>query len=120
MADRSYGHFTQQAYTLQPRRSRVAGFGQWVLSCAVCLALGAAAAIGYARAPVLPSATTACAAAPEDDKAEQELTRTRLALQQEVAARGAVQEAADASAAEVRRLNEELRFLRSQGQPPRR
>ena len=46
MADRNYGHFTQQAYTLQPRRSRVAGFGQWVLSCAVCLALGAAAAIG--------------------------------------------------------------------------
>ncbi|MBS0340386.1 MAG: hypothetical protein JSS56_07645 [Proteobacteria bacterium] len=120
MADHSFGHLTQHAYTLQPRRSRIAGVGRWALTCAACLALGAAAAIGYARAPAaLPSAP--CTAVPQDDKAEQELTRARLALQQEVAARTAVQETADASATEVRRLNEELRFLRSQTQQqPRR
>ena len=120
MAERSFGHHTQNAYTLQPRRSRIAGFGRWVMACAACLALGAAAAfgMGYARAPGL--ACVPGTAAQQDEPAQLELTRTRLALQQEVAAGPAVQETADASAAEVRRLNEELRFLRSQAQQPRR
>ena len=120
MADRSFGHLTQNAYSLKPHRSRVAGLGRWLAICSTCLALGAAAAIGsgHARAPDL--SCVPCAAAQQEEQAQLELTRTRLALQQEVAARTAVQEAADASAAEVRRLSEGLRFLRSQTQPPRR
>ena len=118
MADRGFVHLTQKAYTLRPRRSPVASFGKWMAACAACLALGAAAAVGYTRAQSVPCAP--CAAAAQGDGIQLELTRTRLALQQEAAARSAVQETADASAAEVRRLNEELRFLRSQAQPPRR
>jgi len=48
-----------------------------------------------------------------------ELERTRLALAQESTARAAVQKTADASAAEVRRLNTELLFLRGQSQKRR-
>ena len=48
-----------------------------------------------------------------------ELERTRLALAQESTARAAVQKAADASAAEVGRLNTELLFLRGQSQKRR-
>lgn len=118
MADRSFGHLTQTAYTLRPRRSRIANFGRWVTACSACLALGAVAAIGYTRQQHLPCAP--CTAGPQDDSVRLELTRTRLALEQEMAARAAVQEAADASATEARRLSEELRFLRSQAQPPRR
>lgn len=87
------------------------------MACVACLALGAAAAIGYLQQPVLP---TPCLSEPTaDDSVRLELTRTRLALEQEAAARAAVQQTADASAAEARRLNEELRFLRSQA-PKRR
>ncbi|MBS0450290.1 MAG: hypothetical protein JSS14_03180 [Proteobacteria bacterium] len=118
MAERSFDHLTRGAYAPQPRRSRIAGLGRWMVCCAACLALGAAAAIGYARAP--GPACVPCTTAPQDDQAQLELTRTRLALQQEVAARTAVQETADASAAEVRRLSEELRFLRGQTPQPRR
>ena len=121
MVDRSFGHLTQNTYAPQARRSRIAAFGRWVMACAACLALGAAAAIAYTeqhqRLPCAP-----CAAAPSaDDGVRLELTRTRLALEQEAAARAAVQQTADASAAEARRLSEELRFLRGQvQQPPRR
>ena len=120
MADRGFGHLTQNAYQLRPRRSRIASFARWCVTCAACLALGAAAATGagHAPAPALPCAPATTLQ--QDDATQLELTRTRLALQQEVAARTAVQETADASAAEVRRLNEELRFLRGQTQPPRR
>ena len=83
-----------------------------------CLALGAAAAIEYTRQQHLQCAP--CTEGQQDDSVRLELARTRLALQQEVAARAAVQEAADASATEARRLSEELRFLRSQAQQPRR
>ena len=49
------------------------------------------------------------------------LTRARLALAQESAARAAVQKAADGAAAEVTRINAELQFLRghSRGLPRR-
>ena len=119
MADRSFGRLTQHAYELQPHRSRIAGFGRWVIVCAACLALGAAAAIGYTQHQQ-QLLCTPCVAEPTDDSVRLELTRTRLALEQEAAARAAVQETADASAAEARRLSEELRFLRSQAQLPRR
>lgn len=120
MAERGFGHLTQNAYQLRPRRSRIAGVARWGVTCAACLALGAAAAIGAGHAPAPGSPCAPAVAAQQDDEVQLELTRTRLALQQEAAARTAVQETADASAAEVRRLNEELRFLRSQAQPPRR
>ena len=125
MADQGFGHLTQHAYTLQPRRSRTAGFGKRLLICAACVALGAAAAIGYMRQPGMPGLSILpcgpCAAAvQQDDSTQLQLTRARLALEQEVAARTAVQATADASATEVRRLNEELRYLRSQAQQQRR
>lgn len=119
MADRSFGHLTQSAYTLRPRRSSISNFARWVTACLACLALGVVVAIGYTRQQHLPCAPCT-AGQQQDDSVRLELTRTRLALEQEMAARAAVQEAADASATEARRLSEELRFLRSQAQPPRR
>ena len=87
------------------------------MACMACLALGAAAAIGYVQQHrLLP---TPCLSEPSNDGVRLELTRTRLALEQEAAARAAVQQNADASAAEARRLSEELRFLRSQLQQRR-
>jgi hypothetical protein len=122
MADRSFGHLTRQAYAPLPRRSRSAAFGKRVLACAACLALGGAAAIGYMQHQQQQHLACApCATTPSDDSIRLELTRARLALEQEAAARAAVQQTADAAAAESRRLSEELRFLRSQlQQPPRR
>ena len=121
MADRPVfprlGHLTQRTYAPQPRRSGVASFGRWALACMACLALGAAAAIGYVQHGMLLPTPFACA--PSDDGVRSELTRTRLALEQEAAARAAVQQSADASAAEARRLSEELRFLRGQVQQRR-
>ena len=87
------------------------------MACMACLALGAAAADGYVQEHrVLPAP---CFTAPSDEGIRLELTRTRLALEQEAAARSAVQQTADASAAEARRLSEELRFLRSHVQQRR-
>lgn len=119
MVDRSFDRLTQHAYELQPLRSRIASFGKWVFACAACLVLGAAAAIGYTQQQQRLSCAP-CVVEPSDDSVRLELTRARLALEQETAARAAVQETADASAAEARRLSEELRFLRSQAQQPRR
>ena len=115
---RDAGSLTQRAYTLQPVRSRTARVAIWagVLACGV--AVGAAATrwcdsrhasvpAGCARLPVSP------------DAAQAELERTRLALAQESTARANVQKTADASAAEVSRLNTELLFLRGQGQQRR-
>ncbi|HSV59208.1 MAG TPA: hypothetical protein VLJ19_09945 [Variovorax sp.] len=115
-AFRRLGRLTQHAYAPQALRSRVASFGRWAIACVACLALGAAAAFGYVQHGMLP---TPCVAEPADDGVRLELTRTRLALEQEAAARTAVQQSADASAAEARRLSEELRFLRTQVQQRR-
>lgn len=54
-----------------------------------------------------------------EERLQEELNQTRLALAQEAATRAAVQESADASAAEVGRLNVELRFFREQGKSRR-
>ena len=117
MADRSFGQLTQPAYILQRRRSHIGNIGRWTVACAACLALGAAAAIGYTR---LQQPCAPCTAVQQDDSVRLELARTRLALQQEWAARPPVQEPPEAPATEARRLSEELRFLRSQAQPLRR
>ena len=113
-ASRSFGHLTTRAYAPQVLPSRVASLGRWAMACTACIALGAIVAIGYLQHPRLPTA-----AEPLDDSLRLELARTRLALEQEAAARAAVQQLADASAAEARRLGEELRFLRGQVQQRR-
>ncbi|MFP3562114.1 hypothetical protein SB861_67675, partial [Paraburkholderia sp. SIMBA_049] len=57
-----------------------------------------------------------CHAAPvPPDVVQAELERTRLALAQETAARGAVQKTADSAAAEVARLTSQLQFLQGRG-----
>jgi hypothetical protein len=115
---RDAGTLTQRAYTLQPVRSRVACVAIWagVLACGV--AVGAAAMRWCdSRHATVPAA---CASVPvSPDAVRAELERTRLALAQESTARSSVQKTADASAAEVSRLNTDLLFLRGQEQKRR-
>ncbi|CAD6536789.1 hypothetical protein LMG28727_03385 [Paraburkholderia kirstenboschensis] len=105
---------TRRAYTLAPVRSVRFRIAAWALVCALsALAGGAAVVIGEARRAGGP--LTQCLPAAVDRSAEQiELARARLALAQELAARAAVQKAADSAAADVARLNDELQFLRGQ------
>jgi hypothetical protein len=115
---RDAGSLTQRAYTLQPVRSRTARVAIWagVLACGV--AVGAVAMRWCdSRHATFPAG---CASLPVSrDAAQAELERTRLALAQESTARANVQKTADASAAEVSRLNTELLFLHGQGQQRR-
>jgi len=115
---RDAGSLTQRVYALQPVRSRAVRVALWAGVCACSVALGAAAMGWYAtQRAALPAP---CASAPVSaDGVQAELERTRLALAQESTARAAVQKAADASAAEVGRLNTELLFLRGQSQKRR-
>jgi hypothetical protein len=107
---RDAGSLTQRVYALQPVRSRAVRVALWAGVCACSVALGAAAMGWYAtQRAALPAP---CASAPVSaDGVQAELERTRLALAQE--------STADASAAEVGRLNTELLFLRGQSQKRR-
>lgn len=118
MADRRFsrnaGSLSHRVYTLRPARSLGFRAAVWVLSCVLCACVGAAGlAVWYAQRAGAPLAP--CSVAPVDKNAQQiELTRARLALAEESAARAAVQKTADGAAAEVARLNAELQFLRGQ------
>jgi hypothetical protein len=118
MVDRRFprdaASLTQRAYTLRPARSLAFRATVWAVVCVLCACAGAAVlTLEHARRAGMPQEQ--CAPAPVDETAKQtELTRTRLALAQESAARAAVQKAADGATAEVARLNAELQFLRGQ------
>jgi hypothetical protein len=115
---RAGGKLTQRSYTLQPARSRAARVAIWGAVCACGVVVGAAAMGWYsAQHGALPAQCASMPVAPDDLQAE--LERTRLALAQESTARAAVQKVADASAADVGRLNTELLFLRGHGQKRR-
>ncbi|MEC5408203.1 hypothetical protein VOM14_21870 [Paraburkholderia sp. MPAMCS5] len=115
---------TQGVYTLRPARRLRFRIAVWALAGALSAAAGAGAVIAgkpyLLRRAGMP--LTQCAPASVDQTAGQtELARTRLALQQESAARAAVQKTADSAAAEVARLDGELQFLRGQSKTaPRR
>ncbi|MFM0395595.1 hypothetical protein [Paraburkholderia phytofirmans] len=111
---RDAASLTHRAYTLRPARSLMFRVTVWAVVCVLCACAGAAALTAWhARHAGMPAEQ--CSPAPVDEATKQsELTRTRLALAQETAARGAVQKAADSAAAEVARLNAELQFLRGQ------
>jgi hypothetical protein len=117
---RDAGSLSHRAYTLRPARSLVFRVTVWAVVCVLCACTGAAAlSAWHTRRAAMPRER--CAAAPVDEATKQnELTRARLALAQESAARAAVQKAADRATAEVARLNAELQFLRvqSKGRPP--
>ncbi|MFM0220552.1 hypothetical protein [Paraburkholderia dipogonis] len=105
---------THRAYTLRPARSLVFRVTVWTVVCVLCACAGAATLTAWhARRAGTPQEQ--CTPAPVDETTKQAvLTRARLALAQESAARAAVQKAADSAAAEVARLNAELQFLRGQ------
>ncbi|MDM0028955.1 hypothetical protein [Variovorax saccharolyticus] len=108
------GRLATRSYAPRPVRSGPAGAASWILVCASCLAVGAAAAAWQARHDAPPPAPC-MAPPPSEDLVQAELARTRLALAQEEATRRALQKTADEAAAEVTRLSTELRFLRGQG-----
>ncbi|MFM0172505.1 hypothetical protein [Paraburkholderia sediminicola] len=118
MVDRRFprdaGSLTHRAYTLRPARSLAFRVTVWAVVSVLCACAGAAALTAWqVRRAGMPREQ--CIPAPVDETAKQtELTRARLALAQESAARAAVQKAADGAAAEVARLNAELQFLRGQ------
>ncbi|EIF33454.1 hypothetical protein BCh11DRAFT_01221 [Burkholderia sp. Ch1-1] len=118
MADRrlrrNAGSLTHRTYMLRPARSLGFRVMVWAVACVLCACAGAAGlAFWHAKRADTPLAP--CNAAPADRSTEQiELTRARLALAEESAARAVVQKTADGAAAEVARLNAELQFLRGQ------
>lgn len=118
MADRRFtrdaGRLAQRAYTLRPARSLGLRMAVWVVVGMLCACAGAAGfALWQAKRAGVPLAP--CGALSVDEPARQaELTRARLALSEQSAARAAVQKTADGAMAEVARLNAELQFLRSQ------
>ncbi|MDM0078341.1 hypothetical protein QTH90_28315 [Variovorax sp. J2P1-59] len=114
--DSSVSHLATRRYAPQPVRSIAARAATSVVLCAACLAGGAAAAMWHVQRDATDAAP--CAPLPSEDLVRAELERTKLALAQEAAARTALQKTATASAAEVSRLDTELRFLR--GQRPKR
>ncbi|HYS63993.1 MAG TPA: hypothetical protein VEN30_09310 [Paraburkholderia sp.] len=104
----------QRAYTLQPARSLGFRVMSWVAACMSSAVVGAAALMAW-QAPRAGVPVDSCHTAPvPPDVVQAELERTRLALAQETAARGAVQKTADGAAADVARLTAELQFLQGQ------
>ncbi len=122
MADRHFsrdaGRLTHRLCTLQPARSLLFRVTLWASICVPCAAAGAAAHILWQahRAGLPPQPCTSLSV--DDNTTQTELSRARLALQQEQAARAAVQKAADGAAAEAARLDAELKFLRGQDKGP--
>ncbi|RQH01137.1 hypothetical protein [Paraburkholderia dinghuensis] len=98
-----------RAYTLQPVRSKVARLSMALAWTIAASASGAAVAV-WALAP------KAQAHCPESspDALHAELADAQLKLEQERAARAALQKSADSAQAAVARLEADLVFLRSQ------
>ncbi|WNC92258.1 hypothetical protein RI103_28720 [Paraburkholderia sp. FT54] len=118
MVDRHFSRdadsLTHRAYTLRPARSLRFRATVWGVVCLLCACAGAAVFAAW-QARRADMAQEQCTPTPVDEATKQtELTRARLALAQESAARAAVQTAADSAAAEVARLNAEVQFLRGQ------
>ncbi|WP_408346258.1 hypothetical protein [Paraburkholderia phytofirmans] len=87
---RDAASLTHRAYTLRPACSLVFRVTVWAVVCVLCACAGAAALTAWhARHAGMPAEQ--CSPAPVDEATKQsELTRTRLALAQETAARAAV------------------------------
>ena len=117
---RTAGSLTRRSYTLQPARSPGLRVAVWVVVCVLSAAAGVAATVAWhMQRGAAPAEQCTVVPVPEGSL-QAELARTRLALAQESAARGAVQKTADSAAAEVARLTAELQFLRGQSKtrPP--
>ncbi|MDM0106772.1 hypothetical protein QTH97_17635 [Variovorax sp. J22R24] len=110
--DSGASRLATRRYAPQPVRSFAARVATSALLCAACLAAGAAAMTWHAQRNAVDAAP--CPPPPSDELVQAELARTELALAQQEAARAALQKTATASAAEVSRLETELRFLRGQ------
>lgn len=105
---------SRRAYTLQPARPLAVRALMWAGACVLGALVGAASLAAW-HAQRGGAAAGQCASEPVDESQQQtELARTRLALEQESAARAAVQKTADSAAADVARLDAEVRFLRGQ------
>ncbi|CAH2781444.1 MAG: hypothetical protein CPDRYMAC_1667 [uncultured Paraburkholderia sp.] len=98
---------TTRAYALSPKRSLVSRIVLTALVVALGAGAGAAAiTLWHAHRGSVP---VQCAAFPVDEDSQRsELSRTRLVLAQEAAARAAVQKTADKASAEAARLRSEL------------
>jgi hypothetical protein len=98
-----------RAYTLQPVRSRFARLVVVLAWTAAAAASGAGVAV-WALGPKVPAYCPD--SSPEALHAE--LADARLKLEQERAARAALQKSADSAQAEVAKLKADLLFLRNQ------
>jgi hypothetical protein len=112
------------AHAPQPVRTGILRLVATAMVGIACLAGGAAVATWHAQgraaaaaaAVVRGTAAAAADMAPEvaQTRLQAELTRARLALAQSESARAALQASADAAAADLTRLETEMRFLRAQ------
>ncbi|WP_233867797.1 hypothetical protein [Paraburkholderia adhaesiva] len=98
-----------RAYTLQPVRSKVARLGVALAWTVVAAASGATVAV-WALVPKGPAHCPATS----PDALHAELADAQLKLEQERAARAALQKSADSAQATVAKLEADLVFLRSQ------
>lgn len=100
----------QRAFELQPVRSRA-----WRWGVALAWTVAAAAAGAGLAAWALHDRDAGRCPVVEPDLLQTRLSNAELALEQERAARSALQKAADAAQAEAAKLQAELVFLRNHG-----
>lgn len=103
----------QRAFELQPVRSRA-----WRWGVALAWTAAAAAAGAGLAAWALHTGDAGRCPIVAPDLLQTRLSNTELALEQERAARSAVQKAAEAAQAETAKLQAELLFLRGHGARP--
>jgi hypothetical protein len=104
---------TQHSYSLTPKRS--AAYIPGVIA-ALC-AIGALAAAGYALKTSHEQARkldVLCAPPVSEQKLREELAHAQFALEQQTAARAALEQRAMQSAAQIERLQTDLAFLKKQ------
>ncbi|NLP59569.1 hypothetical protein [Paraburkholderia sacchari] len=101
---------TQREFELQPVRSRA-----WRWGVALAWTAAAASAGAGLAAWVLHAGDAGQCPAVAPDVLQTRLSNAELALEQERAARSALQKAADAAQAETTKLQAELVFLRNHG-----
>ncbi|WP_250535074.1 hypothetical protein [Caballeronia sp. AZ10_KS36] len=104
---------TQRSYALTPKRSTAYVPG---VIAAIC-AIGALVAAGYALKTSHEQARkldVLCAPPVSEQKLREELAHAQFALEQQTAARAALEQRAMQSAAQIERLQTDLAFLKKQ------
>lgn len=118
---RSYRYapaLTERMYAPKPQRSQATRLWSRAATCVAALLTAGAMASHY-RLLQTSEPPAPCLRSHSSPLLQNELALARFALEKEMSARAAAQQAADVSGAEARRMRAELRFLREQSKESR-